>query len=240
MLQKIEELEGEAERLGHLLRCRDARDLADAYVLISSLKFEGPPIGAVPLLARLYRGLAERRRLAVEVLSERLVEKPREDALILLVSGPGAYALLAGENGLHQFKKNDAKGRSAREVARVEVLACPEEELPRSELKVDARPIKNARGRLLRKPAWNLELRHPATMSSLRAAVAGSQEESLAQLAPLIAALARRGSEDAPAVLRHYTLGPAPLVRDLRTGRSTGLLDQVLEGRLEPFLTEPG
>jgi hypothetical protein len=37
-------------------------------------------------------------------------------------------------------------------------------------------------------------------------------------------------------VVRRYTLGPAPRVRDLRSGRTTGRLDQVFEGHLDVFL----
>jgi hypothetical protein len=33
--------------------------------------------------------------------------------------------------------------------------------------------------------------------------------------------------------VRRYTFGPAPMVRDRRTGRSTGRLDRVLAGELE-------
>ena len=39
-----------------------------------------------------------------------------------------------------------------------------------------------------------------------------------------------------PPVVRRYTLGPTTLVRDLRSGRTTGRLDQVLDGQLEMFL----
>jgi hypothetical protein len=39
-----------------------------------------------------------------------------------------------------------------------------------------------------------------------------------------------------PPVVRRYSLGPAPLVRDVRTGKSTGRLDLILEGNLDPFL----
>jgi hypothetical protein len=34
-----------------------------------------------------------------------------------------------------------------------------------------------------------------------------------------------------------YTLGPSPLVRDTRSGKSTGRLDLVLDSHLDLFLT---
>jgi hypothetical protein len=38
-------------------------------------------------------------------------------------------------------------------------------------------------------------------------------------------------------VVRRYTLSPAPLVRDTLTGKSTGRLDEVLDGHLDQFFT---
>jgi hypothetical protein len=40
-------------------------------------------------------------------------------------------------------------------------------------------------------------------------------------------------------VVRRYGLGPQPLVRDVRTGLSTGRVEQVLEGQLDVFLLPP-
>jgi hypothetical protein len=52
----------------------------------------------------------------------------------------------------------------------------------------------------------------------------------------------RRRAADAggrPAVVRPYGLGPAPLVDDVRTGRSTGRVEAVLEWQLDVFLLPP-
>jgi hypothetical protein len=40
-------------------------------------------------------------------------------------------------------------------------------------------------------------------------------------------------------VVRRYALGAAPLVRDARSGRSTGRIDQVFDGSLDVFLAAP-
>jgi hypothetical protein len=37
-------------------------------------------------------------------------------------------------------------------------------------------------------------------------------------------------------IIRHYDLGSAPRVKDLRTGRSTSRVDRVLKGHLEALL----
>ena len=42
-----------------------------------------------------------------------------------------------------------------------------------------------------------------------------------------------------PPIVRRYSLSPAPLVRDVRSGRSTARLEQVFAGQLDLFLTPP-
>ena len=79
---------------------------------------------------------------------------------------------------------------------------------------------------------------------TLRAWSDRSKSDAIARLQPLLrariaAAQAEGPVTGKPPVVRRYALGPAPLVRDVRTGRKTGRLDQVLSGHLEPFLTPP-
>jgi hypothetical protein len=70
----------------------------------------------------------------------------------------------------------------------------------------------------------------------------GTKTQALERLRPLLQARLEAANTRAqdqpprPPLVRRYTLGPTTLVRDLRTGRSTGRLDQVLEGHLEAFL----
>ena len=79
----------------------------------------------------MYVNLAQRRGLEVQVLDDRQGGTPPEDTLTLLVSGAGAFALLAGETGLHQVSRGRGKGREGRpkppdrDVVRVEVLPVP-------------------------------------------------------------------------------------------------------------------
>ena len=40
-------------------------------------------------------------------------------------------------------------------------------------------------------------------------------------------------------VERRYTLGPSPLMRETRSGKSAGRLDLGLDGHLDTFLTPP-
>jgi hypothetical protein len=71
----------------------------------------------------------------------------------------------------------------------------------------------------------------------------GSKAQAVERLTPLLwarieAARAAPSSTPStlPPVIRRYLLGPSPAVKDLRLGKTTGRLDLVLKGYLDPFL----
>jgi protein subunit release factor A len=250
--QRLETLESQSRHAAFLLGCDDGRKLGDAYVSIRLVAGHGAALDGVERLAKMYQGLAKRRGLEVEVLSDRRGGEPAEDAILLFISGAGSFALLSGEAGLHQFlrgqgKHNEGKRRTVdREAVRVEVLPAPpaEVEFPRDEVKVEAQPLRHVEGRLLPRPRFDLQLLHVPTAISVRAWTDGSKTEAIAKLRPLLRARIETAQNEPakpaqPAVVRRYTLGPAPRVRDLRSGRATGRLGDVLAGHLEPFLTLP-
>jgi ATP-dependent Clp protease ATP-binding subunit ClpC len=248
---RLEVLESQARHVAFLVGCRVPRDLGDAYVCLRLAASHGTSLDSVGMLARMYQALARRRGLEIEVLSDRQGGDPAEDSLALLVDGAGAYALLAGETGLHQVargKREDRGGRKRpvdREVVRVEVLPAPRTEVHflEEELRVEVRPLTGQTGRLLARPRFDVELFHRPTMVSVRAWTDGSKSEAANRLQPLLRAridAATEPSAGRPPVVRRYTLGPATLVRDLRSGRTTGRLDQILEGHLDVFLAPPG
>ncbi len=251
---RVGELEREAGRIGALLACRDARLLADCYVTLTQVRAEGRSLSGVERLARMLVGLARRRGLEAEAVDDHRLSDPAEDAIGLLVTGAGAATLLSGEAGLHLLTQGHpaagarparrAGGRGpregaagAREWVRVEVLPVPDDDdlLPRRALKVSVRRLKGVKGRLLPGPTLELALLHPSSMTSLRAHTAGPETEALARLLPLLTARARAEPPAAVAVVRRYHLGPSPLVRDRRSGRQTGRLEQVLAGDLDPL-----
>jgi ATP-dependent Clp protease ATP-binding subunit ClpC len=247
--ERLESLESEARHVAFLLECREPQQLCDALVTLRLAGSHGGALGSVPLLAKMYQGLASRRGWEVDVIDDRLGGDPKEDSITLSIAGAGAFALLTSESGVHQVargrsEQRDGKRRSAeREVVHVEVLAAPLGEVvfAESELRVEVRPLHNVTGRLLPRLKHEVHLFHTPTMTSVRAWMDGAKAEAIERLRPLLRARldapAEKGSR--PPVVRRYTLGPTTLVRDLRTGRTSGRLDQVLEGHLEVFL-RPG
>lgn len=247
--ERLDGLESRARHIAFLVSCRDARELGDAFLSLTLVASRGAGLDAVGKLAEMYSGLARRRGLDVQILDDRRGGTPPEDALTLLLGGAGAYALLAGEAGLHQVSRGRTKSRSGRQrapdrdVVRVDVVPLPAgDPLGRDEVRVEVQALDGAPGRLLKKPRFEVSLLHVPSLTGVRAWTDGTKAQAVERLRPLLAArveAARSTSADpasSPSFIRRYILGPSPLVRDLRTHKSTGRLDRVLRGHLDPFL----
>ena len=237
-VDRLVELEEEALRLRFLLDTMDARQLGDAAVVLRLLRPRESALGAVERLAQMYLGWAERHRYQVEVLDDRC-GTPAESAA-LVVSGPGAWALLANEAGLHQLSRvGDERGREERELVRVEVLPLFDGVEPRRvDVSVEARVEPAARGRLVDQPRLLVSLLHRPSLVRVEGRGAGAQEEQVERLLPLLGAqiAAKGGRAAGNAVVRRYRFGPAPLVKDRRSGLSSARLSRVLEGYIDAFL----
>jgi ATP-dependent Clp protease ATP-binding subunit ClpC len=250
--ERLDALEGQAQHVGFLVSCRNRRDLGDAFVTLTLVARHGADLEAVATLARMYVNLAKRHNLEAEVLDDYRESgregTPAKDTIVLQVSGAGAYALLAGEAGLHQLSRGKGEGREGkraadRDVVRVEVLPVPAiEDLPEGEsVHAEVRPLGDVAGRLLARPRLEVQLRHEPSLLTLRAWTDRTRAEAIEKLRPLLRARVAAADPSAPVpgrtpVVRRYSLGPAPLVRDARSGRNTGRIEQVLGGNLDIFL----
>jgi ATP-dependent Clp protease ATP-binding subunit ClpC len=250
--ERLSALESQARHLAFLVACREPRELGDALVTLTRIASHGADLEAVGRLARMYQGLARRRGFSLEVLDDRRGGEPPEDVIVLQLNGAGAYALLAGEAGLHQVLRgrddshHSRRRHPDRDVVRVEVFpAATGQAFGHDEIRVQVRPLGEVQGRLLARPRHEIELRHVPTTVTLRAWTDGSRAEAIERLTPLLrarveAARAARAEDTGRLrLVRRYTLGPAPLVRDVRTRIKTGRLDQVLRGHLDMFLIPP-
>jgi ATP-dependent Clp protease ATP-binding subunit ClpC len=249
--ERLEELESRGRHVGFLVGCREARDLGDAVVTVTLVVSHGAGLDAVGTLGRMYAALAKRRGLEVEVLSDHRGGEPVEDAVALQVSGVGAFALLAGEVGMHQFtrgRRHTHEGRRTaldRDWVRVEVLpltaALP---LSGDDVQTEVRALERVEGRLIARPRHEVRLLHSPSLVSVRGWCDGGRTEAVEALKVLLRArvAAVRAAVDPggrPPIVRRYALGPSPLVRDVRSGRSTARLEQVFQGQLDLFLTPP-
>jgi hypothetical protein len=141
-------------------------------------------------------------------------------------------------------RKRPESKQLERDVVRVEVFPAPttEPSFAPAELDVVVRPLAGARGRLLSHLNHEVRLFHTKSMISVRGWCEGTKAEALGRMKTVLCArlaAQTRPAVERPPVVRRYRLGPSTLVRDQRTGRSTGRLDQVLEGHLDMFLLPP-
>ncbi len=265
--EHLDGLESQARHVAFLVGCRDPHALGDVILTLRLTGRHGKGLAGVLTLARMYLNLAERRGLEIQILDDRVsppadakrsphaprggtpetarANEPHEDTITLVLSGAGAYALLAGESGLHQFsqgRKGEGKGAPERETIRVEVLPFPagDVQFAPDELQIEVRPPAVERGRLLSKLNHDVRLFHAATMTSVRGWCDGSKAEAIERYKVLLRArLDAQKNPEKPYVVRRYRLGPTTLVRDQRTGRSSGRLDQIIDGHLDMFLLPP-
>ncbi len=222
------------ERLFH------APDLADAYVVLARTRSSQGGLDGVERLARMYIAWARRNRYECEVLDDRTAEDG-EDTVALAIAGPGAYALLADEAGLHRLVLEQGEERSVSDLVRVDVLrAVPERTVLRErDVRAEVRPLSQRTGRLAPTLTSEVHLVHTPSLTSLRARSPLAADEARAALRGWLAAILAAAAATAdtaprePSITRRYQLGSAGVVRDQRSGRSTGRVDRVLGGELE-------
>jgi peptide chain release factor 2 len=251
---RLDGLESEVGHLAFLVRCKDVGALCDGFLTLRLVASHGGKLDGVAILARMYRELALRRGLATDVLDDRSGADAVEDTITFRISGPGAFALLVGEDGIHQLTRGKRQTRNGkrrpadREVIRVEVLPAPlgEASFGKEEVRCEVRALVDTKGRLGGRLKHEVRMFHLSTMTALEARLDGSKSEALDRLRPLLLARIEAIRKEAGhaestrmPTIRRYTLGPTTLVRDTRSGRTTGRLDQILQGYLEPFLQPP-
>src|SRR5439155_23213774 len=132
---------------GLRLSCPGPRDLGDALVVLTRVGPARAAVEGVGKLGLMYKRLAERLDLEVEVLDDHCATAPVEDTIALLVIGAGAYALLGHERGLHylspgRVEGHDGRRTGQREVVRVEVFpAVGTTVLDRETVRAELRPL---------------------------------------------------------------------------------------------------
>lgn len=242
-----DELDEELRQLEFIATCRDARDLGDAVVTVRWVSGKGEGLETVAALIRMYQGLADRRHMAASVVAEH--EAEGADTAYLQVTGLGAFALMADEVGLHEFRRRlkirvrrGAPEREQEDVAVVSVEVVPLAGAPSrkfvSGLTVRAVPLRPPVSRLLENAGWQVEAFDATTVRSLEGRFCGTRKVALDGATALLWSLTGGGRTDGPmagpmAVVRQYDLGQGACVRDLRTGRSTTRVAHVFRGQLE-------
>jgi len=154
------------------------------------------------------------------------------------VRGAGAQALFAREDGDHRFVERVPGRRDARAIVRVEALRLPLAEggIDRARVRVEQRLLGGATvGRFLAAPRHEVRLVLEPGRTTLRFWSESDAEAEILRRLPLLSARRAALAADpaTPTVVRRYGLGSSPVLRDKRTGVSTGRVAQVLGGDLD-------
>ena len=130
-LDGLSQLAQECDLLWRRLSRPRPQDQRDAFVMLRDL--EGSE--AAGRLEKTYLGWAARLHLDVTVL----------DPGLLWISGPCAYGMFYQEHGLHRFSRGRGSERQT-SLARVEVIAAAENELPEKEVRLESGPLPKSKG----------------------------------------------------------------------------------------------
>lgn len=213
------------------------------------------------LLLRMYRRWAERRDFELEVTAVSAGNEAGLSSVDFLVRGRYAYGWLRSEHGVHRLVRIspfNSEGKrqtsfTALDVAPFFEAADDEFELDVKELRIDTYRSSGAGGQHVNVTDSAVRVTHLPTGIVTSCQNERSQhqnkERALQMLTAKLAALdrERRDAEIAEirgeqhnvgfgSQIRSYVMHPYRLVKDLRSGHSTGNMEGVLDGDLDPFM----
>lgn len=245
LLERLQMLGSELAHLSSIATCENSRDLCDALICVKSVDRTSKSIGGLESVVKMYLGFGERRRLTVDVICEYISDS--EVSVYIHAVGLGAYALFKNEIGVHQFetrsKTRDSrngkeKQQTDREVVRVDVLSLGKApgKTFLTKLNQTINRTKSKTGQFLKKPDFEVSLFHEPSLRSFQGLLAGEKEEAIATAQLILNSMIEdQESSRIEYIVRYYDFGSGAKIKDARTGKTTGKIDQVLKGNLDLF-----
>jgi peptide chain release factor 2 len=213
------------------------------------------------MLFRMYNRWAERRGFTVEVQDVQVGDQAGITKATLLIKGENAYGYAKAERGVHRLVRIspfDANKRRHTSFCAVDVIAELNEdiaiEIPESEIRVDVYRSSGKGGQGVNTTDSAVRLTHLPTgivvvcqnersqiknrasaMSVLKARLYEKKLDE--QRSEMERFYGEKGEIGWGSQIRSYVLQPYQMVKDLRTGVSTGDTQAVLDGDLDRFIT---
>jgi len=212
------------------------------------------------MLLRMYTRWAERHGFKVELVDESQGEQAGLKSATVLVKGHNAYGWLKTEAGVHRLVRIspfDSNARRQTSFASVDVYPVIDDrivvEINESDVRVDTMRSGGAGGQHVNKTESAVRLTHIPTGIAVVSQGDRSQHKNRATAWNMLRAklfemeLKKREAEAAAEQaartdigwghqIRSYVLQPYQLVKDLRTGVTSGTPQEVLDGDLDPFM----
>ncbi|GGF65566.1 peptide chain release factor 2 [Azorhizobium oxalatiphilum] len=212
------------------------------------------------MLLRMYTRWCEKRGFKTELVDESDGETAGIKSATLLVKGHNAYGWLKTEFGVHRLVRIspfDSNARRQTSFASVDVYPVIDDrivvEINESDVRVDTMRSGGAGGQHVNKTESAVRLTHIPTGIAVVSQGDRSQHKNRATAWNMLRAklyemeLKKREAEAAAEQaartdigwghqIRSYVLQPYQLVKDLRTGVTSGTPQEVLDGDLDPFM----
>ena len=212
------------------------------------------------MLLRMYTRWAERRGFKVELVDEQSGETAGLKSATILVKGHNAYGWMKTEGGVHRLVRIspfDSNARRQTSFASVDVYPVIDDrivvDIKESDLRIDTMRSGGAGGQHVNKTESAVRFTHIPTGIAVVAQGDRSQHKNRATAWEMLRAklyemeLKKREAQAAADQaaktdigwghqIRSYVLQPYQLVKDLRTGVTSGTPQEVLDGDLDPFM----
>jgi peptide chain release factor 2 len=256
----LKALLGEAKRLQLETLLSGEADANDAYLEVHSGAGGTESCDWARMLFRMYARWAERKKFKVEVIEETPGEEAGLKSATLLIKGHNAYGWAKTESGVHRLVRIspfDSNARRHTSFASVWVYPVVDDkidiEINESDCRIDTYRSSGAGGQHVNTTDSAIRITHIPSGIVVACQAERSQHKNRATAWNMLRArlyekeLERREAEANAAAaakteigwghqIRSYVLQPYQLVKDLRTGHTSGTPDEVLDGELDDFM----
>jgi peptide chain release factor 2 len=259
-LQLLRAIRIEAERRQIESLLSGEADGNDAYVEVHAGAGGTESQDWARMLFRMYARWAERRGFKTEIVEETAGDEAGIKGATLLVKGHNAYGWLKTESGVHRLVRIspfDSNARRHTSFASVWVYPVVDDrieiEVNEADCRIDTYRSSGAGGQHVNKTDSAVRITHLPTGIVVASQQERSQHKNRATAWNMLRArlyeLELKKQEDKASAdaasktdigwghqIRSYVLQPYQLVKDLRTGITSGTPAEVLDGDLDPFM----
>jgi peptide chain release factor 2 len=213
------------------------------------------------MLYRMYTRWAERKGFSVEVLDMLEGDEAGIKSVTFEVNGENAYGYLRSEKGVHRLVRiSPFNAQAKRQTSFVSLDVMPDIEedldidLDEKDLRIDTYRSSGAGGQHINKTSSAIRITHIPTGTVVTCQNERSQfqnkDKAMQMLEAKLYMLEQQKQADAAdeirgtvkeigwgSQIRSYVLQPYTMVKDLRSGYTTGNVTAVLDGDLNDFIT---
>ena len=259
-VDQLKALNAEAERYQVEAMLSGEADANDTYIEIHSGAGGTESQDWARMLFRMYARWAERRKFKVEIIEESAGEEAGIKSGTLLVKGHNAYGWAKTESGVHRLVRIspfDSNARRHTSFASAWIYPVVDDKIDvavnESDCRIDTYRSSGAGGQHVNTTDSAVRITHIPSGIVVACQGERSQHKNRATAWNMLRARLyeaelekREAKANADAAsktdigwghqIRSYVLQPYQLVKDLRTGKTSGTPDEVLDGDLDSFM----